>query len=447
MIHYMKVNSLLSGLFLLALIGCAIEDETSPTPDEVFIKYYGSAGSQSLHDMVYNSDGNIVMLADQTLSDLGADANIYLVEADTNGNAIRSNTISLNQLIYPDSAEYHTAEFPSSIVEIATGYVIAGSYGAIIDAQIQQLQGFWMALDNDLQVINWDTVRTGNVDLTINDAIQTSDGNVLLGGSTTAKAVNDLTPAAREQYFLIKRDFNADTTIFRKTYGYSSSDDEVVSIFELSNGDIALIGNTDRIGSAGGSTGKNIGIMILNPLATAQKSAKEYGISINGNNSADDRVVDAIQTSSGFVIVGTSELGNNERAFVLGVSTSSSLIFRSTLESQWGINTNGNSVALTFQNELFVVGSYPAYVVNDDTIDPSFRNKNAEILAMRVDQFGTPVSGVEGNFGVISGDDEANSVIKMPSGSLVVGATVDFGSGQRMLALQKMNDRAILQRP
>jgi hypothetical protein len=30
---------------------------------------------------------------------------------------------------------------------------------------------------------------------------------------------------------------------------------------------------------------------------------------------------------------------------------------------------------------------------------------------------------------------------------LIIGSTVDFGSGQRMLALQKMNDQAVLQRP
>jgi hypothetical protein len=274
MIHTFPKNRIcLIGALQILLVGCAIQDETSPTTDEVFVKYYGAAGSQNLHDMVYNSSGNIVMLADQTLSDLGADANIYLIEADTNGNSLRSNVLSMNELINPDSVEFRTEEFPKSIIELDDGYIIAGSFGSILDAQIQQLQAFWIRLDDNLEVVKWDTIQAGSVDLNVNDVIQASDGNVLLGGSTTLKAVNDLTPNANLQYFLIKRDIAADTTIFRKTYGYANSDDEVVAIFELGNGDIALIGNTDRIGSAGGARGKNVGVMVLNPLATAQKSA------------------------------------------------------------------------------------------------------------------------------------------------------------------------------
>ncbi|MFT5570992.1 MAG: hypothetical protein ACI9RP_003051, partial [Cyclobacteriaceae bacterium] len=327
MIHTLLKNTFYTCAGLIVLFSCAIEDELRPTPDQVYVKYFGGSGEQNMHDMVLTALGNVVMLGDQTSAELGSDANIYLVEADSNGNAIRSNVIKMSELLYGatnDSAQ--TEEYPESIIEVDNGYVIAGSYADILASQIQQRKIFWINLDRNLEVVKWDTVSAGSAELIGNDVIQTSDGNILIAGSTTRRAVNDLTPNAGFQYFLIKRDFNADTTIFRKTYGYAGSDDEVVALFELPNNDIAILGNTDRLGSEGGGTGRNIGIMILNPLATSQKSAKEYGVLINGANNGDDIMKDAIRTSSGFVISGTSTSGATVQAFVMGLGSNGSLI-------------------------------------------------------------------------------------------------------------------------
>ena len=446
-LSYPIKRSLYLAVFLW-ITACAIDDETSPTPKDVFVKYYGAAGTQYLSDMVTNEADNVVLFGGQTLAEVGADANLYLIEADTIGNEINSVTISLNELIYPDSSTYKTEDIAGSIIrEKRSGYIIAGSYGEIVDAQVENTYLYWMYLDNDLQVVKWDTIRTPSGQLLEGDVVQTSDFNVLILGSTTDRAVNDLTPNAGFQYLLVKRDFNADTTIFRKTYGYANSNEYGSNIFEYDNGDLAIIGQTDRLGSAGGASGTNIGIMILNPLATAQKSAKEYGLEINGTNSANDRPFDAIQNSSGFVVVGTASLGSSQQAFVMGISNSGSLIFRQTLESQWGINTTGHSVAETAESDLLVVGSYPVFSVDDPLIEPNSQNKNGEVFVMRTNPFDSPKTGIESNFGLVSGDDEANKVLLLPSGSLLIGATIDFGSGQQMISLHKMNDKAILQRP
>jgi hypothetical protein len=183
--------------------------------------------------------------------------------------------------------------------------------------------------------------------------------------------------------------------------------------------------------------------MVLNPLATSQKAAKEFGVPINGANNGDDIMKDAIRTSSGFVISGTSTIGSTVQAFVMGISTSGSLIFRRTLISTYLIGTTGESLVATRENDLFVVGSYPKFQISD----PELQIKNDEIMVMRTNPTGIPRPGLEANFGIVSGDDIANVVLRTPTGSLIIGSTVDFGSGQRMLALQKMNDQAVLQRP
>jgi hypothetical protein len=447
MIFLKQIKHIFFLSLLIALTACAVEDETSPAPSDVYVKFFGSTGSQRLEDMLINPDQNVVMVGQQTLAELGADANIYIVEADTNGNEIRSAVISLDEYIHIDSANHSTEESNASIINTNDGYIIAGNFGELVDAQILATNMYWMHLNRNLEVLKWDTIQTPGYELLAADLVQTQDNNVVLLGSTTFQAVNDLTPNADFQYFLIKRDFVADTTIFRKTYGFSNSNEIASNLFELTNGDLTIIGQTDRQGSAGGEGGTNISIMILNSLATAQKSSKEYGLSINGTNTSDDTPFDAIYNSSGFVVVGTSTLGNSQQAFVMGISNSGALIFRNTLDSQWGINSTGSSVVQTRENDLFVVGSYPIFSVSDETIDPNFRNKNGEMMVIRTNPFGYPKTGVESNFGLVSGDDEANKVVRLPSGSLIVGATIDFGSGQRMFALHKMNDRAILQRP
>ena len=78
-------RSIKRTFFLALLIGlsaCAIEDELSPTPDQVFVKYFGESGAQQLVDMIIEQDsGNVVILGKQTITEFESDGNIYLIKA------------------------------------------------------------------------------------------------------------------------------------------------------------------------------------------------------------------------------------------------------------------------------------------------------------------------------------------------------------------------------
>ena len=443
-----RVN-LLFILLIVAFSSCVFEPDDTPLPDEVYVKYFGASGSQSTTDMIVNSAGNIVILGDQTLATPGATRDAWVIEADTIGNMIRSNSFGIGT----DTA-YMTGEFTESIKEFPQGYLVTGSFAELTEGETQQFNIFWAWLDFDLQIMKTDTIRTGDYfaegaladHVYGRDIIQTNDGNIVIVGKTTRRELNDLTTDPGEQYFLVKRDFNADTTIWRKSYGYRSSDDDAIAVFELEDGNLAIIGGTDQPG-AGGGTGRNVGIMVFGPLATSQVTAKVYGVSIDGDNTTMDQPNDVIKVSDGFTIVGTSAQGLNQRAFLMGIFDSGAKIFSRTLESKWGdIDITGTSVTQTQEGDLAVTGSYPDFEVLDPSVNPNLQNKNGEVLFMRTGQAGIEKDAFEGNFGLVSGNDIGQVSCTLPGGSIVIGATIDFGSNQTMIALMKLNDLGVLQR-
>lgn len=452
MISFRKIAHLILVALIAGLSACAIEEENKPRPDEVFVKYFGASGTQEMVDMIIEPDsGNVVIIGKQTLAEVGADGNMIIIKADTNGNEYNQVVISLENELFSegDTNRYATEDNPASIIHAqGSGYLVAGTFKEIIDNQLGASYLYWIQLSDQLDIVKWDTIHSSNGVMEGGYIIQSQDNNVVILGSTTNQGLNDFTPNAGFQYYLVKRDFNADTTIFEKTYGYANSDEKGTSLFQTSEGNLTILGQTDRIGSAGGARGVNVSVMILNPLATAQLSAKEYGLlTLSDNPESDDIPVDAIRNSSGYVVVGTSSLGQNTQAFVMGISNSGGLIFRNTLDSQWDIPSTGSSVAQTVENDLFVVGGYPQFNIDDPLVDQNLWIKNDEVMVMRTNPFGKPKSGVEANFGLVGGDDVANKVLRLASGSMLIGATIDFGSGQQMIALKKMNDQAILQRP
>ncbi|MDH5609172.1 MAG: hypothetical protein OEY56_06805, partial [Cyclobacteriaceae bacterium] len=421
-------------------------DENNPNPADIFVKYYGSSGSQSLKDMILIASNHVVLLGDQKLSNLDADANVYLVEADSFGNEIQSTVISMNSYIYPDSLEYQTEEYPESIKEIASGYLVVGSYADIVGGQPQEKKIFWLHIDNDFSVLKWDTLAAPGYQLIGKDITLTSDNQVVIVGKTDRREPNDATQNAQFQYFISKRDFNADTTIWRKSYGYGGSDDEAIAVFELSGGELAIIGSTSHVGSIGGETGKNVGMMVFNSLGTSQISAKEYGISLNGNSASNEVAHDVIEIPGGYVITGTSSFGTDSQPFVMGLSRYGSLIFRAIVPSKYGLNREGRSVTTTYTNDLVIVGRYPSFLVTDEQIDPVLRSKNGEILLVKTGQTGYADPITERNYGLVAGNDVGEVVLSLPTGSLLIGATFDFGSSQSMIGLMKMNDSGELYR-
>jgi len=441
-------NIFIAGAFLAALIqSCVGPKENDPVPQDVYVKYYGASGSQRMSDMIVKQNQNVVMYGVQRLALEGANSNYYLVEADSVGNEIRSNVFDVAGL-YP-SEGFETEETAHSIKEIANGYLIVGNYSQIVAGQLEPSQIFWAHLNQNLEVIYSDTIQAATEDdnLVGWDIILTNDGNVVIAGSTSLSEINDRTLSPLRQYFLIKKNLALDTTYWRKSYGYSNSNDEAIALYEVGGGNLAVIGNTSQIAN-GGLGGVNVGVMILNSLATSQVSDEIYGITFqNGsttNNDSDDLASDVIRTPSGFIIVGTSTLAQAQRPFVLGVLESGSLVFSRMLQSKHNIDATGRGITQTLQNDLVVTGAYPRFLVNDPSL--AAPDKNGEVLFMRTGQTGLEINEYEGNFGLVSGNDVGVTARTLSNGSILIGGTVDFGSNLTLMALIKLNDRGTIQK-
>ena len=108
------------------------------------------------------------------------------------------------------------------------------------------------------------------------------------------------------------------------------------------------------------------------------------------------------------------------------------------------INAQGKSVTQTKENDLAVIGAYPIFSVTK-TVKPQSHEKNGEVMYLRTGHTGFEKTEFEGNFGLESGDDVGEVSLTLPSGSTLIGATIDFGSNQKMIALMKLNDQGILQ--
>jgi hypothetical protein len=447
-------NWILIGLLLVATVACIYDDENAPTPDEVFVKYYGVAGSQDVEDMLINRAGNVVILANQTRAAADANRNVWVFEVDSSGNQVSGQEAFIDVgSFFSDTIAFLTEDIGKSIKEIDNGYILTGYFSELIAGQTQQTAIFWAQLDQNLEIIKVDTIRAGNYSSTGatadnvfgNDIIQTSDGNVVIVGHTNRQEVNDQIRDPGDQYFLVKRDFLADTTVWRKTYGFRNSDEEAIAVFELDNGNIALVGHTDQIGNGGGE-GRNISLKVFNDLATSQVTSRVFGTSINDVNTADDIPFDVIQVAGVFIIVGTATEGQISRPFLKGITETGSLVYSQILQSKYNINATGRSVTVTRENDLVVVGSYPSFSVATEELDPFAQNKNGEVMFMRTGQTGFEKEEFEGNFGLVSGNDIGKTALTLLNGSVIIGATIDFGSNQTMVSLIKLNDRGLKKR-
>ncbi|MFY0690257.1 MAG: hypothetical protein JXQ90_23990 [Cyclobacteriaceae bacterium] len=449
-----KLIFLLSVGITAICSSCVFDDLESPEPEEVYVKYYGSNGSQYLSDMVINDQANVVMLGGQELSQAGANWNCLLIEADNVGNEINTVDIDVARDILGiaqvtgDSSVYATEEVPESIKLIDGGYLIVGTFNQVIDGSPQESKIFWARLDQDFGIIIADTIGAGTDNVTGKDIMQTNDGNIVVVGMTDHPEENDLTVNPENQYFLIKKLLsNPDSTIWRKSYGYPSSNDEVFACYELGDGSIAVLGSTEQLGD-GGARGKNVGVMVVNSLASSQTSDEIFGVEINGDNASDDIPYDAIAISGGFVVVGTSTLGEVIRPFVIGVRESGALIFNTPIDSRWGINAHGYGVVQSNSGDLVVTGKYPEFsvAVGEAGYQGLIPEKQDEVMFIRTSETGIPKADFENNFGLRSGDDIGEVVLKFPNGAIAIGATIDFGSNQNMIALMKVNDQGSLQR-
>ena len=435
-----RYRSLLTIPILLSLSSCVIEDEGAPGPTDVFVKYYGEEGIHRVSDMLVNSSDDIVIFGTQQTSEADALQTLYLLQSDSVGNQIgESVVINPGAESILDTAVVSNA---GDIHEINNGYLIVSTCFFTDGSGFGNSFIFWAQLGDDLNLLNensWDTISapavpSQNRSMLASEIIQTSDGNVIIAGGTYQAQPNDAYASGQLQNLIVKKEMTDEAaTIWRRSDGRPNHSDQLVSITELSSGELLCVGITSRQGSEG-EGGTNVTFQQYNAEGLSQVDlAIRAGMTIEGSNNSNDLPNGVITFSGGVKVVGTSTLGSVKRAFVMTFQ-GSQLIRELIVPANPEQNITGNGITPTRQGDLLIAGT------NENV-------QNGDVYMVRTSGTGVVRTQYEeSTFGIGSGADLAKVAVTLPTGSLLIGADMDFGSGQVMIGLIKINDRVELQR-
>lgn len=435
---------------------CQIEDDNAPSPNESFIKYYGDLAGYEGRDieMLRDSSGFIVLA---NVTGESGQSDYIIMRMSLDGTLIDSVEFSFDIPVGFDADgngnldDFLTGSDDGGQVEVFDGgFAVIGTTSLnnsaldVLDVQVATItffdDQFNNLLDTTLVIPASGDLRQG-LDLIGSDIITLSDGGFLIMGSIEierASGVSDF------DYYLSKVGSNNNFVEIIGIPG-DGNDDILVRGFEKLNGNIVLIGYSSEpsdLGENNGDNGLNVTFSELTPQGKLINRVS-YGLDNpdpTNESIFNERVSGAVATSSGFAVVGTTTLTDNEYAFFMNLSTNGVFINGDTLTSTFGfgLESKGRGIVQADDNDFIILGNYPQFNIINNLNQQVARA--GEAMFMKVTQFGMPVAGAEVNYGTENGNDEAVDAIALPDGKIVVLANVDFGGGIQLISLIKTND-------
>ena len=455
-------NLCLLILASIILNSCQIEDKNAPSPNESFIKYYGQLQGYEAKDVEFLADSSgFIIFGNVTGEDGTTDYTILRV--DENGTLIDDLVFSFDIPLPFDADgngqmdDFLAGNDDASQVEVFDGgFAVIGTTSLnnssldILDVQVLTVSlyddNYVNLLDTTLAIPAGD-LRDG-LDLRGNDIIELSDGGFLIMGSIEIDrggGVSDL------DYFLLK--VGTDNADFEEIIGIpgDGNDDILVRGFEKANGNIVLIGyssDPSSLGENNGDNGLNVNFKELTPDGKILNSVS-YGLdNPDPDNSTvfDDVVNDAISSSSGYTITGTTTLATDDKyAFFMNLTNSGLFIDGDTLTSSFGSNlqSEGFGIVQSADNNYIILGSYTSFNITNEIGQQIARA--GESMFMKVDQVGVPVAASEANYGTENGNEEAIDALLLDDGQILVLSNTDFGGGIQLISLIKTDDNGQLE--
>jgi hypothetical protein len=455
----MRTHKILLLVYILFLIGCSPDASDSPSPEDVFVKFIGEPGIFLGVDMIYNEtlEEYFILGTDESSA---SNTNYFYAVTDKGGNQLYFRNVDFSS---PSPADTTRNDTPIRVKRLSTGnpdyndkYLVVGTstntqsndYSKIIWKVVNHGLDNADILNDDgsvyFEINNGGIDDFGNVighDLVAADIIQVEgeDNVIILGTTSVPEDGDNFTTSAesKKQFFITKRSLSDNTEIWTKTLG-AGEDDIALSIYELSDGDLALFGSTEK--SEGIYTGTNVLAIYTNSLGTSDAGSITVGF--DSDPSLDDVPAAVIKIGSEFKVVGSSSSnGNNPDAFLLNITSqgtlasapTESLIFESTA-NDFELNTQATTIVRAFNGDYLLMGSYPLFQ-NSET----GQSRLEEIMILRTNANGTKIMGKDQYYGIEAGNDRANKAIALPDGTIAVLGTFDFGSGTTLIGLMKVN--------
>ena len=441
-------------LFVVVLMtyGCVVEPDYGPRPVDTFIKYYGISGSNEVVDMIISNEGNLVILGNEESSASGASKDIVILEIDTVGNLIKKKIFDV-QTLFSDDSLYTFGITDDQAVRIKTvndGYLLCANFTAK-DDNVNGIGSkiFWCELDNNYNIIRKQVISDADYYWEVGDIIKTRDGNFVIVGGTNKKEEGDNSTRPEKQRYLTKRSIENDTIFWSKTFGYDDVDDFAIGIFELSDGNLGVIGRTGKSGNQG-EAGLNATFAIFTDIGSSSSIDNVYGFEFQGDADFNDEVGDFIYTETeDVIIVGTSTSNNSvdprSFPFLFRIRKAGTLVFKELLNSSiLDVNSGGMDVTIGAQNDLIITGIFYNY---EDSV--SKETYNDQVLFKRTNQFGKVTDeylSYQNHFGLTTGNDIGKAILTLSDGSIAIAATIDFGNSRTLISYLKVNNKGILKR-
>lgn len=417
----------LSAIFILSIIftSCLVNDADSPAPEDIFVKYYGGDGEEIIAELGYLpvTDEYLIFGSSSSNDDFGAGLNdLFLVKTSPAGN--------VSEIRFPDftNGSDSSNETASSMKVVGDQILLAGTTEVRINdlGVFSEKYAFYMLYDSDLNEIFRDTIGMPGVDVVGNDITATSDGNYVVL-STIGDAISG------ERNLMFTKVSPTGQTIWNRLSNIPG-DDVGISIIELSNGNLAVCASTERV-SVRGFRGINVLFLVLNPLGFINNSLS-YGTASATSNVIDDIPSKMIRDGTGALIVGSSNIDDEEIPFVIPLTPGGAIngIRSINFEDQ----PNGvrfNDITRALNGDLLITGDFVNFRKVDD--NQGIIAQRQEALFLRTDQLGEEIFNV-GNFGD-NFDESGKAILQLPDGKVLLGATVSFGGSNSKIGLLKLS--------
>ena len=456
MIRKYKQYLLIGLIFFTA---CSPTDDSSPLPEDFFVKFYGNNSVEAGFDVLVTENGYLIFGSTNSpelnQSVAGEDSDFYLVFTDLQGNDIK-------EVVFGTDAE----DLPSRIKPTSDGgYIVVGTttidegdylhtdvivYKLNAEGAIAPSWPITYGFDKTTPFAGEDSEDSNEFGY---DIVEASDGNYVVLGTTNnvSKDKDNPNPTLDKQdiYMIKIASSDADPEhpiIWERVTGFENGNDQGRALININNG-LAIMGQTN-VDKDGAGTGSNIIFL------TTDEEGLDSQFKVFGSGDETNEIGSKMKKTSdgGVVIVGTATSAAGNRSILMKVTASRTLTFFETMSigeldgegnrsQDVFINNYGYDVEELSTGGYLIVGKRTGGTLEGD---PS----GDDIYVIKTDPFGKITEGTspalkaglfDKKYGGL-GNDQANAIVELPSGKLMLAGTLDFGgTNSTMMMLMKVN--------
>lgn len=423
----MKYTAYLYILVAIVLSACLKEDDQSPTPAELYIRYYGEGGDNEVLGLLPGIDQDTWILYGTTVTDDGIRP--YLIEVNPEGKQLKDN---LADSIYNDLFDGVAGSvYPMKIKldKEKNEYLMAGYYETRVSGQ-DVYGGFWGTVNKDNLKAELHQIDS----VWIRDIVKTTESDgidkyVLLCEASNIYQNGSLISIDRGVDIVLSKRDQDDSVYWEKNHGFSglNTEDRGVALFEKTNGHLIVFGYTDEENEY---LGKNIFTLETTERGTSDQGSVVYGFS--AGNLQDEIPYAVVENNGSYAVVGeVTSADNTSSGFYLQVGADAIPYASYVINNDYELGCGLYAATLGSGNGVIAVGKIYG-----------FTGKNDEAFLTRLSPTGREVMSDQ-HYGTSTGNDEAKAILSLPDGDLLIGVTVDFGSSSsanaKKMALLRLN--------